>query len=60
VANKGYDEQMEDFVSALREGRPPKVGVSDGIRATIACLRLMESCQQHGAPRTINWRDFSV
>ena len=44
-AEKGYGAQMHDFVAAIRGGRAPAVTVVDGIRATIACLELMESCR---------------
>jgi predicted dehydrogenase len=42
---KGYAAQLEDFVSAVREGKAPEVTVRDGARATIGCLRMMESAQ---------------
>ena len=38
-AHKGYEEQLADFVASIREGRPPAVGVRDGSRATVGCLR---------------------
>jgi predicted dehydrogenase/threonine dehydrogenase-like Zn-dependent dehydrogenase len=44
-AAKGYQEQIESFFRSLREGRPPEVTVRDGARATIGCLRLMESAR---------------
>jgi predicted dehydrogenase/threonine dehydrogenase-like Zn-dependent dehydrogenase len=44
-AEKGYLPQMEDFVKALQTGRPPAVTVLDGVRSTVGCLRLMESCK---------------
>ncbi|MGD0518931.1 MAG: bi-domain-containing oxidoreductase [Thermoguttaceae bacterium] len=42
-AAKGYRAQMEDFVDAMRTGREPKVTVWDGARATVGCLRMLES-----------------
>jgi predicted dehydrogenase/threonine dehydrogenase-like Zn-dependent dehydrogenase len=42
-ADKGYAAQLEAFLRGLREGRPPEVTARDGARATIACLRMLES-----------------
>ena len=33
---KGYAAQLEDFISAIREGKVPEVTVRDGARATSA------------------------
>ena len=44
-AEKGYQAQLQDFVDALRKGRTPSVTVVDGVRSTIGCLRLAESCR---------------
>lgn len=55
-AEKGYDAQMRDFVQAIRTGRPAATSVEDGARATVACLRLMESCRDGGTPKQIDWR----
>ena len=44
-ADKGYREQMQSFLDAVRAGRPPEVTVADGIRSTIGCLRMMESAR---------------
>ena len=44
-AKKGYSAQMESFFAALRESRPPEVTVRDGARATIACLRMLDSAR---------------
>ena len=56
-ADKGYDEQMQAFVNAV-EGKAIAGGATelDGARATIACLRLMESCRDDGAPKAIDWQ----
>jgi len=44
-AEKGYGEQLDDFLRAIREGKPPGVTVRDGARATIGCLRMLESAR---------------
>jgi predicted dehydrogenase len=42
---KGYAAQLEAFVEGLRAGRRPDVTVRDGARATVACLRMLESAR---------------
>jgi predicted dehydrogenase/threonine dehydrogenase-like Zn-dependent dehydrogenase len=42
---KGHDMQMREFVKAVRAGGPPSVSVRDGARATLACLRILESAR---------------
>jgi len=44
-ADKGYLPQLQDFVTAIREGRSPQTTVLDGARATLACLRMLESAR---------------
>jgi predicted dehydrogenase len=44
-AEKGYLAQLQEFTDALRKGRPPAITVLDGVRSTIGCLQLMESCR---------------
>jgi len=44
-AQKGYFEQMSAFIAGLRSGKVPEVTVLDGARATIGCLRMLESAQ---------------
>lgn len=44
-AEKGYAAQMEAFLSGIREGRQPEVTVLDGARATIGCLRMLDSAR---------------
>jgi predicted dehydrogenase/threonine dehydrogenase-like Zn-dependent dehydrogenase len=51
--DKGYDLQMREFVKALQTGAPPAVSVRDGARATVACLRMLESARTLG-PRDID------
>jgi len=50
---KGHAEQMHDFFVALRESRLPQVTVADGARATLACLKMLESART-GQPCTID------
>jgi hypothetical protein len=50
---KGHAEQMHDFFVALRESRLPQVTVVDGARATLACLKMLESART-GQPCTID------
>lgn len=56
-ADKGYFEQMQDFVQSIRKGTPPSVTVHDGIRSTVACLRMMESAREI-SPRSLDWRSL--
>jgi predicted dehydrogenase/threonine dehydrogenase-like Zn-dependent dehydrogenase len=44
-AEKGYAQQLASFLGGIREGTPPQVTVRDGARATIACLRMLESAR---------------
>ncbi|MDA0657445.1 MAG: bi-domain-containing oxidoreductase [Planctomycetota bacterium] len=42
---KGYGHQMDLFISSIREGTAPAVTVYDGARATLGCLRMLESAK---------------
>ncbi len=42
---KGYAEQLGEFVESIRQGHPPAVTGLDGIRATVGCLRMLESAR---------------
>lgn len=42
---KGYAAQMQAFLETIRTGKPPAVTVRDGTRATIGCLRMLESAR---------------
>jgi predicted dehydrogenase/threonine dehydrogenase-like Zn-dependent dehydrogenase len=44
-AQKGYASQLSSFLQGIREGRQPEVTVRDGTRATIGCLRMLESAR---------------
>jgi predicted dehydrogenase len=50
-AEKGYDAQMRNFLDAIRKGEPPAVTVRDGSRATVGCLRMLDSARTHLACR---------
>ncbi|MDT5159249.1 MAG: hypothetical protein QOH51_3606 [Acidobacteriota bacterium] len=50
---KGYGAQLESFVERLRDGRAPEVTARDGARATIGCLRMLESARTL-QPRSID------
>ncbi len=52
-ADKGYAAQLADFITCIREGRRSEITVRDGARATIACLRMMESARSR-APLSID------
>lgn len=51
-ADKGYDVQLNDFFDAIAHDRAPGVTVADGSRATIGCLRMMESARDR-RPRSL-------
>jgi predicted dehydrogenase len=44
-AQKGYQQQMKSFFQALRNGKEPAVTVRDGARATLGCVRMLESAR---------------
>jgi predicted dehydrogenase/threonine dehydrogenase-like Zn-dependent dehydrogenase len=46
-AEKGYEDQMKSFFSALRFGKSPDITVRDGVRATLGCLRMLQSAREH-------------
>ena len=43
---KGYLEQLTDFISSVQAGHEPAVSVRDGARATLGCLKMLESAQE--------------
>ena len=51
-AEKGYQAQLHGFLDGIRQGKPPEVTVRDGARATLGCLRMLESARD-GMPREI-------
>jgi predicted dehydrogenase len=51
--DKGSATQLGSFFSNVRSGQPPSVTVRDGARATIACLRMLESARTR-TPQSID------
>jgi predicted dehydrogenase len=43
--DKGYAAQLNAFLTGIRADTPPAVGVRDGARATLGCLRMLESAR---------------
>jgi predicted dehydrogenase/threonine dehydrogenase-like Zn-dependent dehydrogenase len=43
--DKGYASQMESFVRCIRDGKPQEISALDGARASLVCVRIMESCR---------------
>jgi predicted dehydrogenase/threonine dehydrogenase-like Zn-dependent dehydrogenase len=46
-AEKGYEAQMQAFFTALRQDKPADITVRDGARATLGCLRMLQSAREH-------------
>jgi predicted dehydrogenase/threonine dehydrogenase-like Zn-dependent dehydrogenase len=44
-AEKGYAAQLEAFVGGIRQGKAPQVNVRDGVRATLGCLKMLDSAR---------------
>ncbi len=57
LPKKGYDQQLAAFIDAIRNGTSPEVTVIDGVRASIACIRALESARS-GAPRPIDLQEY--
>ncbi|KAF0180519.1 MAG: oxidoreductase domain-containing protein [Nitrospirae bacterium] len=53
-AAKGYQEQLQSFVTSLKNGAETDVTVIDGTRATLGCLLMLESV------RTGNAQEFNL
>jgi len=54
---KGYKEQLASFFGSIRNGSLPEVTVLDGARATVACLRMLESAKT-GEPCAIDLKSL--
>ncbi|HEX8191098.1 MAG TPA: bi-domain-containing oxidoreductase, partial [Pyrinomonadaceae bacterium] len=46
---KGHAAQLESFLAGLRSGAPPEVTARDGARATLACVKMIESARSGAA-----------
>ena len=57
LPKKGYERQLVAFIDAIRNGTSPQVTVIDGVRASIACIRALESARS-GAPRSIDLQEY--
>ena len=53
-AEKGYAEQMRAFFDDIGSGRAPEIDVRDGARATIVCLKILESARTM-SPCSLDW-----
>jgi predicted dehydrogenase len=47
---KGYAAQLASFFETLRHGRAPEIQAGDGARATMICLRMLQSALRHREP----------
>ncbi len=54
-AEKGYAEQMRAFLDEIRAGKAPGVTVDDGARATLVCLKMLESARKM-SPYVLDWK----
>lgn len=48
-SDNGVAAALDEFVAAVREERPPVVGVVEGVRVVAAGLAALASCEQKGA-----------
>ena len=53
-AEKGYEEQIKNMIEHVKRGEAPSVSVFDGARATVGCLRMLESAR-YLEPRSMDW-----
>jgi predicted dehydrogenase/threonine dehydrogenase-like Zn-dependent dehydrogenase len=56
-ADKGYENQMKSFLKSIQEGSEHPVGVLDGMRATLCCLKMLESARI-GEPCSIDLKSL--
>jgi len=54
---KGYHDQLQNFFAGIHNGTPPAITALDGARATIGCLRMMESARSR-EPRDLNLQEI--
>ncbi|MBI4744691.1 MAG: bi-domain-containing oxidoreductase [Actinobacteria bacterium] len=57
IIDKGHKNQMEYFLKVLKGEAPLEVNVKDGVRATVCCLKALESVNK-GAPVTVDWEEY--
>jgi hypothetical protein len=55
-AEKGYADHLRAFFNEIGSGKDPEINVKDGARATIVCLRMLESARTM-APCSLAWED---
>ena len=55
--SKGYDVQLKAFFEAIRKGTKAEVTERDGIRATVGCLRMLESAKDR-TPKPMAFEDL--
>lgn len=48
-AEKGYERQMRSFFAGLKQGKNADISIRDGVRATLGCLRMLESARHHSS-----------
>ena len=53
-AEKGYAEHLRAFFNDVGDEKAPQINVRDGARATIVCLRMLESARTM-APCSLDW-----
>jgi predicted dehydrogenase len=53
-ADKGYKEQLESFVNAIRGTAAPRVTTQEGIDATLVCLAMIESAREGGTTKLLD------
>ena len=56
-AAKGYDAQLKAFFAAIQQGKKAEVTEIDGIRATVGCLRMLESAKDL-EPKAMGFEDL--
>lgn len=55
LPEKGYAAMLDHIVGAILKGERPSITELDGSRATIACLRLLESADHRGRSTAVDW-----
>jgi len=55
-ARDGYYNEIDDFITSITRGKPPKVSGDDGLLAVRTCLAALESARRH---QTIELEGFA-